>query len=221
MITHLSALDFSLWAVQFLLELLGIAYAFRKNLWPLSAYLISRAGFDIITFGTLIQPNFYELAFWICKPLEYGFQAVLAVACVGEILRESKDTVKAFAVVLASVGSVVIVLLYTPVTYSRMINIEMGVNMVLALALIVGLAGERGKAPWTLIAWGLVIMSAADGSLGMLSGRVNWDVLARAYPIAEIGILGLWAYAAKRWAGGEFRLPLGVKIEGQAKGVGE
>ena len=90
-----------------------------------------------------------------------------------------------------------------------------------ALALIVGLAGERGKAPWTLIAWGLVILSAADGSLGMLTGRVNWDVLARAYPIAEIGILGLWAYAAKRWAGEEFRLPLGVKIEGQAKGVGE
>ncbi len=217
MITHMTALDFTFWAIQFILEAIGLTLAFRKSLWPVTAYLGSRILMD--TIGAFTIGPVYELSFWLGKIPEYSFQLILAFACAGEMLRESRDTIKAAAVMAGAVGIVLVSVFYVPVTYQRMLTIELVVNLLIGCVLALGLVSERTKAPWTGISWGLAIVCGAAG-LNLMTGRMDWHVLARLYEPLEITGLCVLGYAAKSWQGCEFRQGLGVKIVEAEKAKG-
>lgn len=224
MLTHFAASDFLFWYAQIILEASGAYWSFRKSLWPLNGYLCSRLLFDLITLFASRSEAAYQLVFWVARPVEYMFLAILAVACAAEMVREAPQTIKTAAVIVGSSAMPLIVLCYLPLNYGRMLTVETWINLILALALIVGLMTERGKAPWTAIAWGVALLAGVDCSVDYLvqAHQAWWHVVARLRNL-EIAPLILWLWAAKSWQGFEFRQGLGVKIveAEKVKGVAE
>lgn len=200
-IVHLTAIDYSLWLIEFIIELAILVIAFRKSLFTLSAYATARAIFDVLTFGAVFFGSTYDLAFWAAKPLEYFFQIVLAVTCVGYMVRGKQTTVRLTVITLCMVATMGVMLAYgmAPLKYDRMIDIEMSLNLFLAIGLAVGLKTGYPERAWKQVALGLIILGCTDTLLGLLttSFRSQWDVIARMYPVCEIAALGLLLWAAK------------------------
>lgn len=200
MILHLTALDYSLWFVEFVIELAILVIAFRKSLFPLSAYATARATFDVLTFSAVFFSKQYDLAFWAVKPLEYFFQIILAVTCVGYMVRGNRLTIRLTVITLSMLATLGVMLVYgmAPLRYSRMLDIEMSVNLFLAIGLIIGLASGYPERAWKQVAYGLIILGCSDTLLGLLTSsfRCRWDLIARMYPVCEIAALWLLLWAA-------------------------
>jgi len=194
-------LDYALWLVEFIIEAAILAVAFRKSLFPLSAYAASRVIFDVITFASLFIGNFYDLAFWIVKPLEYFFQIVLTVTCIGFMVKESRMYVRLLSIVLSMLATMGVMLAYgmAPLRYSRMLDIEMSLNLFLAIGLFVALMSGFPERAWKRVAYGLIILGCSDSILGVLAANFkgHWDLVARMYPLCEIAALGTLLWAAR------------------------
>jgi len=201
LILHLSALDFAFWFIEFVIELSILVIAFRKGVFPLSAYATARAGFDVLTFASVFLAGSYDLAFWVAKPLEYFFQIVLALTCVGYMVRGKKITIRLIVMTLSMLAAMGVMLAYgsAPLKYDRMLDIEMSLNLFLAIGLVIGLAVGYPERAWKLVAYGMAIIGCSDTLLGLLTThfKAYWDLIARMYPVCEIVALGLLLWAAR------------------------
>jgi len=216
---------FALWFFEFCLEAVGARLAYRKRLWSLSLYLAFRAGADLIDFLIFLHfgPNAFYTADLIQRTIQYPLLTVLLFHVCGAIFRADRPTIKFYALYGAFVASLAIMVYHgaIEITCRNLLAFEFKANVALAIVMISAMIGKRREAD--ISAYGIILQVCSEWMLtGILIAKHD---VAGFYPYPAIGALLLWNLAAQRAKKpnelSEIALPLGVKIEGTAKGASE
>jgi len=212
---------FVLWFGEFCLEFRGLS---RSTRYPLLAAVFGWcAAGDVISI--LVAAGYgwepYIIAYWIFKAGKYLLLCLLA-CWIGSMMVKPDPRGAAglaFLVTLFFIG------LYMACSRGPIGNrlIDGGIAAAMILAGLIGLAWTSGaKIPlprdWRMIAAGLLILLLGD-ALILAAAKLWWPAHNLKWA-AEYAQLIMWNVALKP-AVIAARIPLGVKIEGQAKGVGE
>ena len=212
---------FVLWFGEFCLEIRGFTHSKRYPL--LAAVFGWCAAGDVISMliaaGYGWQP--YILSYWAFKVGKYLLLSLLAAYLCGKVLDASRGQVYCAAGILTA-GSCILCACFAsePELGNRLVDGGILSAVVLTVGLGLAWAGRKKSMPrpWNLVAAGLLTLLIGD--ILVLAACKFWWPAHHAKWIAEYAQLVMWNFAV-RGKLAEFRLPLGVKIEGTAKGASE
>lgn len=190
-----------LWLAELLIETVGAWFALKRRNWalfPLLAFL-SVSDLALLILGAT-GLNTWQLA-WVQHAGKYGLMILLAAWICGSLVQaERVNHVRLAAATLALLGSAVVVRVFSDgVTLKdRLLDAENAANIFLAALIAVGWISRRQylKAPWTMIAAGLLVAVGSDLVCTMLWSA--WEPAWRLYPLGEIAAYALWCWSMIR-----------------------
>jgi len=213
--------DYSLWFLEFSLELFGAHLSIKRKLWPLAIYLGFRAAADLIDASILVHygaRSFY-IADLIQRTIQYPLMAILVLYCAGHILNEVSGKLKLYAAAGAAVALKAAVIYHAavPLTCANLLKFELWANMALCgiLSLALATAEEKLGGPWKVIALGVIVQTCSEWvlTMGMLGGIDT----AKLYPFGALPALLAFCFAGKgTWKVSALRIDLGSRFEPDA-----
>jgi len=212
---------FALWFGEFALEVNGFC---RSRCYPLLSLFFGYCA--VADLSAFVIRHFYgwevyKYAYWFQKGGKYFLLAILAAYLCGKVLDASQGQTYCAAGILIA-GSCILCAVFADERTLGDKLVDGGIVSALMLTAGLGLAWiGRNKSlpkPWNLVAGGLLTLLIGD--ILVLVACKFWWPAHHAKWIAEYAQLVMWNFAV-RGKLAEFRLPLGVKIEGQAKGASE
>lgn len=206
--THLNPIDWTMWAIVFMLETITATVVFLRRVAPrltmFRAYLVFLIGYDIVLY---ILANFasytdYWHAFWFLKGISYILQCLVTTQILNHVVRTKYHIhvalfYSAVGIVLLGVAMMKMPELpqSTPVLLFMASKADVICGFLLFLALVVC---EEWPASYRLIAYGMATSLSLHALcvIGQLNDHWHHFGLVRAsYGLASAATMGFWLYA--------------------------
>lgn len=203
----------ALWLAEFSLEVFGARLAFRRRNWPLFSLLsfLALSDSSLVIIRTFFSGYAYGIASWVQQAGKYALLVFLATWIFGLFVSADKSLhARLLAAVITLLGAAIVVKVSSDgVTLSdRLIDAENAANIFVALILAVSWISRTSylKAPWRLIAAGLLVNVAADIACTALWS--SWDGAWMLYPAGAVPAYAIWCWSMRK----EIQEPIEIRI---------